>query len=120
MSAHLATLASTASRIARLAPRERGTENQMTLFMSISVGALAFMTLLPSPGTAFAAPTDDRVPVLADEAHTGGIVPVVASETDRLCAGQVWGAESLDCILAITRDSGMTRSIRLADAGHRI
>lgn len=104
------------SRLPRLVVRTRTSENQMVMFTVISVVALAFMMLLPSPRAAFGAvePTAELVQV-HDE--TKGPRLVVETEVDRACAGQAWGSENLDCILAISGDSGIKRTVRLADAG---
>ena len=103
--------------VPRLTVRERDANNQMTMFMVISIAALAFMMLLPSPRAAFAA-VEPAGTVAVQTTDTTGRLPI-PSDTDRACAGETWGAESLDCILAIAKDSGQTRVIRLADAGIR-
>ena len=104
------------SRLPRLVVRTRTSENQMVMFTVISVAALAFMMLLPSPRAAFGAvePKAELVQVSAD---TKAPRLVVETEVDRACAGQAWGSESLNCIMAIAGDSGIKRTVRLADAG---
>lgn len=118
MSAHFAPAArrSAFAGLPRIAVRTRTSENQMAMFSVISVGAIAFMMLLPSPRAAFGA-VEPETPAI-ELAATTEKAPrlVVRSETDKACAGQAWASESLDCILAIAKDNGMTRNVRLADA----
>jgi hypothetical protein len=120
MSAFTAPVArrSIASRLPRLVVRTRSSENQMVTFTVISVAALAFMMLLPSPRAAFGAvePKAELVQVSAD---AKGPRLVVDTEVDRACAGQAWGSENLDCILAISSESGIKRTVRMADAGQQ-
>ena len=100
----------------RIAVRTRTSENQMAMFSVISVGAIAFMMLLPSPRAAFGA-VESEAPAIEVAATTEKAPRLeVRSETDKACAGQVWASESLDCILAIAKDNGLKRNIRLADA----
>lgn len=101
----------------RLFVRERGTDNQMVMFSVISVATLSVMMLLPSPRAAFGAVEPGAAQIVLTTEKSGRLP--VQSETDRACTGQVWGAESLDCILAIARESGTVRTVRLADAGLR-
>ena len=103
----------------RIAVRTRTSENQMAMFSVVSVGAIAFMMLLPSPRAAFAAVEAETPAVQVVVATEKAPRLVVATETDTACAGQAWGSETLDCILAIARDSGVKRTIRLADADIR-
>lgn len=78
---------------------------------------LAAMFALPAPNTAFGAvdPAAAAAEIVAPK--TSRLPSIAASATDRACAGQAWGGEELDCILAITRDSGLQRTVRLASAG---
>lgn len=103
----------------RIAVRTRTSENQMAMFSVVSISAIAFMMLLPSPRAAFAAvePETPAVQVAATTEKAPRLI--IASETDKACAGQAWGSETLDCILAIAKDSGIKRTIRLADADIR-
>lgn len=103
------------SSMSRFAVRERTSDNQMVMFTIVAVTTLAVMLLLPSPRAAFGAV--ERGSVVDEIRTTGkaGRLPV-QSDTDRACHGNVWGAESLDCILAIAADSGVSRTVRLADA----
>lgn len=100
----------------RIAVRTRTSENQMAMFSVISVGAIAFMMLLPSPRAAFGAVEPEAPAIQAVVTTEKAPRLMVRSETDKACAGQVWASESLDCILAIAKDNGMKRNIRLADA----
>jgi len=101
----------------RIAVRERTPDNQMAMFSFISVAALAVMMLLPSPRAAFGA-VETETPAIAVATEKTGRLPV-QTDADRACEGQVWGSEKLDCILAIAKESGLTRTVRLADAGLR-
>lgn len=111
-------LRSALSSLPRLVTRARTGENQMSMFTVVSVGAIAFMTLLPSPRAAFAAvEPEGQVAIVA----SAQVAPIAGawSESDKACAGQVWGAEDMDCVLAIARESGIERTIRFADASFR-
>ena len=99
--------------------RTRSSENQMFMFTTISVVALAAMLLLPSPRAAFGAVEAEDVVVNVQPAAPTADRLSVPTAADRLCAGQVWGVETLDCVLAIARDGGIDRPVRLADAGYR-
>ena len=119
MSAPSSSTRSALSSLPRLATRARTSENQMSMFTVISVGAISFKMLLPSPRAAFAsADPESRQVALGDRLPATGSM-IAVTETDRACAGQAWGSEDLDCILAIARDSGVERPVRLADAGFR-
>jgi len=109
------TRRSFASRLPRLVVRTRTSENQMVMFTVISVGALAFMMLLPSPRAAFGA-VEPKAEIVQVNADAKGPRLVVESAVDRACAGQTWGSETLDCILAIAGESGIKRTVRLATA----
>lgn len=98
----------------RIAVRDRRSDNQMVMFTVFSVAALAVMMLLPSPRAAFGAVDKNGIAGIA-QADKAGRLPAM-TDADRACAGQVWGIESLDCILAIARDAGQARTVRLADA----
>ena len=102
----------------RLVVRDRESRGQMLMFSVISVAAVAMMTFVPSPRAAFGAVEAPGKPAIeAASAKAGRLgVPTMA---DRACAGQSWGAETLDCILAIASDGGVSRPVRLADAGSR-
>ncbi|MCO5163269.1 MAG: hypothetical protein M9939_19220 [Mesorhizobium sp.] len=118
MSAHTAPSArrSAFAGLPRIAVRTRTSENQMAMFSVISIGAIAFMMLLPSPRAAFGA-VEAEAPAIQMVVTTEKAPRlVISTETDKACAGQAWASESLDCILAIAKDSGLKRSIRLADA----
>lgn len=119
MSTHAAPAArrSVLASLPRIAVRTRTSDNQMAMFSVVSVGAIAFMMLLPSPRAAFGA-VEPETPAIQLAATTEKAPRLtIRTETDRACAGQAWGSEDLDCVLAIARDSGITRTVRFADAG---
>ena len=102
----------------RLTVRDRESPGQMLMFTVVSVTTIAVMMLLPSPRAAFGAV--ERVQVATTDAASGKAARLpVPTEVDRACAGQTWGAEKLDCILAIAREGGIERPIRLAAASLR-
>jgi hypothetical protein len=115
----LATRVPLLASLPRLAVRTRSSENQITMFSVISIGAVAFMMLLPSPRAAFAAVEAESPAIVAAIPAQKAPRLDAGNEADRACEGQAWGSETLECILAIARDSGMSRSVRLADASVR-
>lgn len=107
-------------RFPRLVVRTRTTRNQMVTFSVISVAAFSMMMLAPAPRAAFAAVDPEATAPSMEVTVKADRLPVrLPTEADEACAGQAWGSEDLDCILAIARDSGIHRTVRLADAGLR-
>jgi hypothetical protein len=89
----------------RIATRRRTAERQMEMFTIASVTGLAAMLLLPSLGGASASvEAGPSFPTLYEEESWNPLAP--ATEADRVCVGQAWGNEDLDCVLAIARTSG--------------
>jgi hypothetical protein len=111
-------LRSALSSLPRLATRARTSENQMSMFTVISVGAIGFMMLLPSPRAAFASVEPEERVALVETAQSARR-RCAPSASEKACAGQVWGAEDMECVLAIARDSGIERNVRFADASFR-
>lgn len=105
--------------LSRLVVRDRESRGQMLMFSVISVAAVAIMTFVPSPRAAFGAVETPGKPAIEAASVKAGRLVGVQAEADRACAGQNWGAETLDCILAIASDGGVSRPVRLADAGSR-
>ena len=90
--------------------RDRDARGQIFAFTLISITTVSFMTLLPLPGVAFGA-VDARGEPTRSIDEEGTTAPL---EIDHLCRGQTWGSETLDCVLAIARDAGVERPVRLA------
>lgn len=90
--------------------RDRDARGQMFTFTLISVATVSFMTLLPLPDMAFGA-VDVRGKAARSTIQQRTAAP---REIDRLCHGQTWGSQTLDCVLAIARDAGIERPVRLA------
>lgn len=102
----------------KLALRRRTSDHPMVMFAVIVATAFASMALVPSSGPAFASigVSSPRPAKLADEPNTTTKADRAArSETDIVCTGQAWGAESEECLIAIARESGRhdIRAIRL-------
>ena len=89
--------------------RDRDARGQIFMFTLISVATVSFMTLLPLPGAAFGA-----VNAKGEATNTISKDKTAPSRIDDLCHGQTWGSETLDCVLAIARDAGIERPVRLA------
>lgn len=102
----------------RLRLRQRSADHPMAMFAIIVSAAFATMALSPSSQSAFAS-TGERSEVVDTVRTTAKTsrLPVV-NEAARVCEGQAWGDETLDCLLVIARESGKARQIRMiADAG---
>lgn len=106
--------------------RERTDEHPMAMFAMIVAAAFISFALLPSTQSAFASAPAQTL-TLADVLRAGDDEGVrttaktvrlpAASETARVCEGQAWGDESLECLLVIAREGGKEGSIRMiADA----
>ena len=89
--------------------RDREARGQIFMFTVISVATVSFMTLLPLPGAAFGA-----VNARGEATSTISEDKTAPSRIDDLCHGQTWGSETLECVLAIARDAGIERPVRLA------
>ncbi|MEP9387631.1 hypothetical protein [Mesorhizobium sp. KR9-304] len=102
----------------RVALRQRSADHPMILFFLVVTAAFAAMAIVPPSGAAF---TSFGVPAAASApaipAHDGADTTktVGLSEAEIACHGQVWGAESAECLDTISRESGRTdgRKIRV-------
>ena len=102
----------------RVALRQRSADHPMILFFLVAAAAFGAMAIVPPSGvalTAFGVPAAASAPAIpapdgADAPKTVGL-----SEADIACHGQVWGAESVECLATISKGSGRTdgRRIRL-------
>ena len=98
----------------QLALRQRSADHPMILFFVVVAAAFAAMAAVPPTGaafTSFGAPSAPAIPA-SDGVHAK---PVGLSEAEIACHGQVWGAESAECLATISRESGRTvgRKIRV-------
>ena len=98
----------------QLALRQRSADHPMILFFVVAAAAFAAMAAVPPTGaafTSFGAPLAPAIPA-SDGVHAK---PVGLSEVEIACHGQVWGAESAECLATISRESGRTdgRKIRV-------
>lgn len=114
MSAPAANQKSRFEGLPRLIVRDRESRGQMLMFTVVSVTTIAVMMLLPSPRAAFGAVEREQAVTETASGRTGRLP--IPSKVDRACAGQTWGMETLDCILAIAKEGGVERPVRLADA----
>ena len=80
----------------------------MILFFVVVAAAFAAMAAVPPTGAAFTA--------FGGPAATTAGIPAKAvglSEAEIACHGQVWGAESAECLATISRESGRTDDRRI-------
>ena len=101
----------------KVALRQRSADHPMIMFFLVVAAAFTAMAVVPPSGAAFASfgvPRRDhprrrstRVP---PRPTNGGL-----SDIDIACHGQVWGAESAECLAMIARESGRTdgRKVRV-------
>ena len=94
----------------QVALRRRSADHPMILFFLVAVAAFTAMAIVPPTGAAFTA--------FGGPAATTAGIPAKAvglSEAEIACHGQVWGAESAECLATISRESGRTdgRKIRV-------
>jgi hypothetical protein len=102
----------------RFALRQRSADHPMILFFLVVIAAFAAMAIVPPSGAAFTSfGVPDAVSQPAVPAHDGGgtTKTVGLSDAEIACHGQVWGAESAECLATISRESGRTdgRQIRV-------
>lgn len=108
--------------IPQLKLRQRTDQHPMAMFAIIVTAAFVSFAMMPDSHSAFAAPTAQPARLAAaaqDEVRTTAKTARLpaSNETARVCEGQAWGDESLDCLLQIARDGGQERSLRMiADA----
>ena len=90
----------------KMALRQRSADHPMIMFFVIVAAAFIAMAAVPPSGAAFAlfkAPAAMSAPAGA-EADTPKNVGL--SHTEIACNGQVWGAESAECLAMIAKESG--------------
>jgi hypothetical protein len=100
----------------KVALRQRSADHPMIMFFLVVAAAFTAMTVVPPSGAAFASfgvPAAVSAPAL--NTMTAGPKNVGLSDTDIACHGQVWGAESAECLAMIARQSGRTdgRTVRV-------
>jgi hypothetical protein len=89
--------------------RQRSADHPMIMFFMAVAAAFTAMAVVPPSGAAFASfgiPAAVSAPAL--DAMPAGPKNVGLSDTDIACHGQVWGAESAECLAMIARQSGRT------------
>lgn len=99
----------------KIALRQRSADHPMIMFFLVTAAAFAAMAIVPPSGAAFASfgvPAAVSAPAIgpasADAPRNVGL-----SETEIACHGQVWGAESAECLAMIARESGRTDGRRV-------
>ena len=101
----------------RLALRQRSADHPMILFFVVVAAAFAAMAAVPPTGAAFTSFGAPAASAPAISGPEGADAPktVGLSEVEIACHGQVWGAESAECLATISRESGRTdgRKIRV-------
>lgn len=98
--------------------RRRSDEHPMAMFGVIVATAFISMFMMPSQNPAQAASGTASIRI-EGATTTDRTSRLPETETDRACKGQAWGAESLECLAVIARESGIDdgRRIRLVAAG---
>jgi hypothetical protein len=94
--------------IPQIALRRRSAEHPMAMFAVIVTDAFASMAAMSVEGPAVAAPgAPAKIAEIADMNRTTGKADrLPASEAERACRGQAWGAETRDCLVMIAREAG--------------
>ena len=103
--------------IPEIALRRRSAEHPMAMFAVIVTAAFASMAAMSFEGPAVAAVqgAPARIADLDRAAARTGRLP--ASEAERACRGQAWGAETRDCLVMIAREAGKAEGpVRLVAA----
>ncbi|PDQ20597.1 hypothetical protein CN311_13330 [Mesorhizobium sanjuanii] len=93
----------------KLALRQRASDHPMGLFTVLAAAAFVGMAFTPTVGPAFASlnPPANIIDGATTTTKTGRL-PM--PQIDFACKGQVWGAESVDCLRAIAQQSGVHRA----------
>ncbi|MER2534978.1 MAG: hypothetical protein ABTQ31_07400 [Rhizobiaceae bacterium] len=105
----------------RLSLRRRSADHPMAMFATVALAAVASAALLLPAGITLASTgTSTRAPVQ----HVSRDLPekgprLVRLNADDPCRGQAWGAESVQCLSVIARESGRdgTHQVRLIAGG---
>jgi hypothetical protein len=92
--------------IPEIALRRRSAEHPMAMFAVIVTAAFASMAVMSHQAAAVAAVpgAPARIADVERAAPKTGRLP--ASEAERACRGQAWGAETRDCVVMIAREAG--------------
>ena len=89
--------------------RQRSADHPMIMFFMVVAAAFTAMAMVPPSGAAFASfgiPAAVSAPTL--DAMPAGPKNIGLSDSDIACHGQVWGAESAECLAMIAKQSGRT------------
>lgn len=104
------------SPLSKIALRRRSSDHPMAMFailVGVSFVSMAFSSAsvsLPTFATGKASPT-----IVADAITTDKTDRLPKARADDACRGQAWGAESLECLTVIVKESGKSdaRKIRV-------
>jgi hypothetical protein len=103
--------------IPKLQLRRRSDEHPMAMFGAIVSVAFISMALLPNEAPAYAPATASMIAGHADEQSTDMMARLPTSQKEEACKGQVWGGESEECLIVISREAGKDgRRIRMVMA----
>jgi hypothetical protein len=95
-----------------VALRRRSADHPMIMFFLVAAAAFTAMAVVPPSGAAFApfgvAEAASATAVKSAAAEADASKNVGLSETEIACNGQVWGAESAECLAMIAKESGRT------------
>jgi hypothetical protein len=98
--------------------RDKADDHPMGLFVLLALGAFLAFMLAPVEGRAFAKAEPVATAKETVKASSKSSRLPAKSEKDRVCAGQAWGNESVECVAAIARENGadVTPKIRIINA----
>ena len=97
----------------RLALRQRSADHPMILFFVVAAAAFAARAAVPPTGAAFTSFGAPLAPAISGPEGADAPKTVGLSEVEIACHGQVWGAESAECLATISRESGRTDDRRI-------
>lgn len=89
--------------------RQRSADHPMIMFFLVAAAAFTAMAAVPPTGAAFAsfkAPAAVSLPAAGSASSEVDVKNVGLSEIEIACHGQVWGAESAECLATIAQESG--------------
>lgn len=84
----------------KISLRQRSADHPMIMFFMVVVTTFTAMAIVPSSGPAFTS-----FGASAAVSPSGNVRP---TDVDLACRGQAWGAESVQCLAVIAKDSGRT------------
>lgn len=93
----------------KVALRQRSADHPMIMFFLVAAAAFTAMAVVPPSGaafTSFGVAAAVSATSISPAAETDGSKNVGLSETEIACNGQVWGAESAECLAMIAKESG--------------